>query len=262
MNEFGLKKEVCRNMHKRRIFITGATSGLGLFITDLCLKKGYEVYATGRNQDILNELAEKGAQTFYADLKNLQEIERICSQLPSIDAAIINAGVGIFESAYELSNEQIDDMLQINVRAPIVLSKLLLKEMIKKEKGHLIFIGSQAGKVATKKSSVYAASKHAITGFTNGLRMEVAPYHIKVTTVYPGPIDTPFLQKADRTDQYRHSVKNVLLNPEQVALKIVKAIEHPVREINLPKIMSITSKLYAVAPHLVEKLGHRFFNKK
>lgn len=249
-------------MHNKRIFITGATSGIGLLITELCIEKGYEVFVTGRNEDILKELAKKGAKTFKGDLKDIQQIEQICSQLPPIDVAILNAGIGIFENSFELTNDQIDSMLQVNVTSPIILSKLLINEMIKKEKGHLIFIGSQAGKVATKKASVYAASKHAITGFTNGLRMEVSPFNIKVTTVYPGPIDTPFLQKADHTNQYRNSVKKFLLNPEKVAKKVVQAIDRPVREINLPKLMGITSKLYAVAPHLVERIGHQFFNKK
>ena len=70
---------------------------------------------------------------------------------------------------------------------------------MERRKGHLIFLGSQAGKVATPKASIYAASKHAIIGYTNALRMEVAPFGIHVTTINPGPIDTPFLDIADET---------------------------------------------------------------
>ncbi|CAM5212945.1 Short-subunit dehydrogenase OS=Ureibacillus acetophenoni OX=614649 GN=SAMN05877842_10245 PE=3 SV=1 [Ureibacillus acetophenoni] len=134
--------------------------------------------------------------------------------------------------------------------------------MIERNSGHFIFISSQAGKVATRKASVYAASKHAITGFSNGLRMELEAYNVKVTSIYPGPIDTPFLQKADATNAYRDTIKSFLLKPEKVATTVVKCIDHPVREVNLPKMLGISSKLYAVAPKLVERLGKRFFNKK
>lgn len=249
-------------MNNKTIFITGATSGLGKLIAEMCIKNGYQVYATGRNESSLEALSKLGARVFQADLTNIDDIEKVCEQLPAIDAAIINAGVGIFENAHDLLDEQIDAMIDVNIRAPIYLSKRLAKNMIEQKSGKLIFIGSQAGKVATKKASVYAASKHAITGFANGLRMELSPHNINVTAIYPGPIDTPFLQKADSTNDYRASIEQFLLKPEKVAKKVVKTIEKPVREVNLPRIMNVTSKLYAVAPVIVEKLGSGFFNKK
>lgn len=249
-------------MNKKAIFITGATSGIGLLISELCIKKGYIVYATGRNESSLLRLSRMGAKVFQADLTKIQDIERVCEQLPPIDIAIINAGVGVFENAYDLLDEDMESMINVNIMAPIYLSNRLARKMIDMKSGHFIFIGSQAGKVPTKKASVYAASKHAITGYANGLRMELSPFNIKVTAIYPGPIDTPFLQKADSTNNYRESMKSFLLKPEKVASVVLKTIEKPVREVNLPRIMSVTSKLYAVAPALVEKLGSGFFNKK
>ncbi|MFC7684838.1 SDR family NAD(P)-dependent oxidoreductase [Ureibacillus sp. GCM10028918] len=249
-------------MNNKTVFITGATSGIGRIITELCIKKGHIVYATGRNESSLVILSKMGANVLQGDLSNIQDINRIYGELPSIDIAIINAGVGFFENASDLSDEDVDNMIDINVKAPIYLTKRLANQMIQRETGHIIFIGSQAGKVPTKKASVYAASKHAITGFANGLRMELSPYNIHVTAVYPGPIDTPFLLKADSTNNYRESMKRFLLKPENVAKEVVKTIEKPVREVNLPRFMSVTSKLYAVAPRLIEKLGSGFFNKK
>ncbi|RUL57147.1 SDR family NAD(P)-dependent oxidoreductase [Lysinibacillus antri] len=246
----------------KTIFITGATSGIGRVMTENCLKKGYTVYATGRNESELNALKQLGANIFKADLSNVDEIENVCGQLPIINVAILNAGVGIFQNAFDLLDEEIDAMIDVNIRAPFYLTKRISTKMMEQQFGHLIFIGSQAGKVATKKASVYAATKHAITGYTNGLRMELAPFNIDVTTVYPGPIDTPFLQKADATNTYRKSMERFLLNPEKVANEVMKTIDKPVREVNLPRIMSLTSKLYAVAPRWVEKLGSGFFNKK
>ncbi|NLY80019.1 MAG: SDR family NAD(P)-dependent oxidoreductase [Lysinibacillus sp.] len=249
-------------MKKKKVFITGATSGLGREIAELCIKQGYEVFATGRNESSLHSLSKLGAKVVKGDLCLKEDIQRICTELPDVDVAIINAGVGAFQYAYDLTDEEIEGMLNTNVRAPIYIVKNLAPKMIDKGSGHFIFIGSQAGKVATKKASVYAASKHAITGFANGLRMELAPYNIKVSTVYPGPIDTPFIDKADSTKSYRNTMGNFLLNSTKVAIEVVRLIERPKREINLPRIMNITSKLYAVAPALVETLGRGFFNKK
>ena len=249
-------------MNKKTIFVTGATSGIGLKITQVCIEKGYTVYATGRNQAALNTLNNMGVKTIQADLRIISDMKRVVSELPRIDVAILNAGIGIFNNAFELSDDNIEDMIDVNVRAPIHLAKQIVPKMIEQNSGHLIFISSQAGKVPTRKASVYAATKHALSGFIDGLRLEVAPYNLKVTGIYPGPIDTPFLQKADATNAYRTSIKRFLLTPDEVANAVVKTIEKPVRAVNIPRIMGITSKLYAVAPTIVEKLGSSFFNKK
>lgn len=249
-------------MMKKTIFITGATSGIGRNMTELLLAAGHTVYATGRNESAIKSLKKIGANVIRADLRKREDIDRVVEQLPLIDVAILNAGLGYFSSAIDLTDEEIDQMLEVNVRAPIYLAKRLAPAMIDQKQGHFIFVGSQAGKVATKKASVYAASKHAITGFVNGLRLELAEHNISVTGIYPGPIDTPFLQKADASNVYRTAIERFLIQPEKVAAEVVKAIESKPREVNLPRIMGISSKLYAVAPRFVEFVGSGFFNKK
>ncbi|KGR85071.1 SDR family NAD(P)-dependent oxidoreductase [Lysinibacillus odysseyi] len=249
-------------MNKKTVFVTGATSGVGLKITEICIKKGYTVYATGRNESALKTLSNMGAHVIQADLRRLEDMERVVSELPDIDVAILNAGLGIFANVHELTDEEVDTMIDVNVKAPIYLTKRIAPKLIARGGGHLIYVSSQAGKVATRKASVYAASKHAITGFLNGVRLELAEYGINVTGIFPGPIDTPFLQKADATNAYRESIKRFLIEPEYVATEVVKTIERPVREVNLPRVMGITAKLYALAPVLVEKVGKGFFNKK
>ena len=186
----------------KKVFISGATSGIGRQMAEACLHKGYTVYATGRNVEQLEALQSLGAITLQADLRNNVELQAIITQLPKVDVAILNAGVGVFDSFYALDEAAIDAMLLTNVRAPILLARAISQKMIPEKSGHIIIIGSQAGKVATKKASVYAMSKHAMTGFINGIRLELAPYNIHVTGIYPGPIDTPFLQKADETNAY------------------------------------------------------------
>lgn len=238
------------------ILVTGATSGVGLAITNQLLAQNFDVIAIGRNDTILQQLAKKGAEVFKVDLLNVEAVHEFTNKVREVDVAILNAGVGIFEYAHLIEEQSIDDMISLNISSQMKLTKAL----IPKVKQQFIYIGSQAGKVATPKAAVYAATKHALIGYTNGLRLEQP--NLIITIVHPGPIDTPFLDHADATGSYRGKMKNVLLSSEKVAEKTISLIGKNKRELNIPWYMGITSKLYAVAPALTETIGKPFFNKK
>ena len=193
--------------NRKSFLITGATSGVGYALTKRLVKAGHEVWATGRAPDVLWELQNEGAHAIPADLSEKEGIDFVMNQIGLPDVVIFSAGVGTFQYAHEVSGETTHKTMDINVVAPIELTKRLLPDMMARKSGHLIYLGSQAGKVATPKASVYAASKHALLGYANALRMEVAPFGIHVTTINPGPIDTPFLDLADETGNYRKSLK-------------------------------------------------------
>jgi len=246
----------------KSILITGATSGVGYALTIRLLQAGHQVWATGRAPDVLVALQNEGAETIPADMTKKEDIDFVVNQIGLPDIVIFSAGVGTFQYAHEATPEAIQSTMDVNVIAPIELTKRLLPDMMARKKGHLIYLGSQAGKVATPKASVYAASKHAILGYTNALRMEVASFGIQVTTINPGPIDTPFLDLADETGNYRNSLSKHLLTVDEVVDAVMQTIKKPVREVNLPWYMGITSKLHAISPTLVERLGRRFFMKK
>jgi uncharacterized protein len=246
----------------KSILITGATSGVGYALTKRLLAEGYEVWATGRELAVLEELQREGAYTIPVDLSKREEVDQLMAQIGSPDVVIFSAGVGSFNFAHETSDVAIQSMMTVNVIAPMQLTKLILPSMIKRCSGHLIFLGSQAGKVATPKASIYAASKHAIIGYTNALRLEVAPFDIHVTTINPGPIDTPFLDLADEKGTYRTSLGRHLLTVDTVVDAVIKTVGKPVREVNLPWYMGVTSRMHAIAPTLVERLGRKYFMKK
>ncbi|TQR15643.1 SDR family NAD(P)-dependent oxidoreductase [Psychrobacillus soli] len=246
----------------KKICITGATSGVGLLLAKKLQAQGHEVWATGRNQQVLEELHLLGIHTIQANLTLDLSFDEVFKEMGTPDTVILCAGVGTFAYMTELEEKEMDQMMQVNVLAPMKLTKFFATKMKKRRTGHLIFVASQAGKVATPKASVYAASKHAILGFANAVRMELKEFGIHVTTINPGPIDTPFLDLADQTGSYRNKLSKHLLSPEKVVEAIVKTIENPVRDIDLPAYMRITSKLYAVFPKTVETLGKGFFNKK
>ena len=256
------KVEFCNMQKRKSILITGATSGVGLALAKRLVHEGHDVWTTGRSKDALAKLQAMGAHVIAADLSQEEDVNRLIEKIDIPDIVIFSAGVGTFEYAFEASSEAVRRTMAINVIAPIELTKRLLPDLMRQKAGHLIYLGSQAGKVATPKASVYAASKHAILGYTDALRMEVAAFNIHVTTINPGPIDTPFLDLADDTGNYRNSLKKHLLTVDKVVDAIVQTIDKPVREVNLPWYMGITSKLHALAPALVERLGRSFFMKK
>ncbi|MFJ7826605.1 SDR family NAD(P)-dependent oxidoreductase [Psychrobacillus sp. NPDC096623] len=246
----------------KKILITGATSGVGLLLAKTLHEEGHEIWATGRNTIVLNNLSTSGINTVEADLSNAPFFDALFNDMGTPDTVIHCAGVGTFSYLLEMDEADMEKMIQVNVLAPMQLTKYFAEKMKNRESGHFIFVASQAGKVATPKASVYAASKHAILGFANAIRMELKHFGIEVTTINPGPIDTPFLDLADQTGSYRSSMKKHLLTPEKVVESIKQVIEKPVREIDLPSYMSITSKLYAIAPSFVETVGKKYFTKK
>lgn len=251
----------CMNKSKT-VLITGATSGVGYGLTKRLLAEGYKVWALGRNEEVLQQLKMEGAWVFPIDLSQTEEMDTFLQMIETPDIVVFSAGVGSFSYTYEVTDEEIDKAVTINVTAPMQLTRRLLPRMMEKNNGQFIYIGSQAGKVATPKASVYAASKHALIGYTNALRMELAAFRIDVTVIHPGPIDTPFLDLADAAGDYRASVGRHLLSVETVVDAIVGAIQKPVREINLPWYMGITSKLYAIMPGFIERVGRKYFFKK
>ena len=256
------RKVFCYMTKRKNIFITGATSGVGLLLAKKLHAAEYEIWASGRNVEVLEHLDRLGLHTIQADLAKEQSFEDLFQMMETPDTIVLCAGIGTFAYLSELEVKDMTQMMHVNVIAPMILTKYFAEKMKERGSGHIIFVASQAGKVATPKASVYAASKHAILGFANSVRMEFKEYGIQVTTINPGPIDTPFLDLADLTGNYRVKLSKHLLSPEKVVEAIIKTIEHPVREVDLPSYMSLTSKLYAIFPKTVETLGKAFFNKK
>jgi len=250
-------------MHKpKTVLVTGATSGVGMQVAKDLQEKGYSVYATGRSKEALLELAKLGIHTIEADLLIEDSLNHVFDQCPALDVVVFSAGVGTFALAHDTTDEQIEQMMRVNVTAPMKLTRRILPRMIERKSGHLIYIASQAGKIATPKASVYAATKHALLGYANATRMELQPHGIHVTTINPGPIDTPFLDLADSTGTYKTSLKKFLLSVDEVSNAVVRVMNHPVREVNLPWYMGISSKVYGMAPGMIERVGRDFFTKK
>lgn len=173
-----------------------------------------------------------------------------------------NAGYGVFRAAHEAEMDQVKGMFNVNVIGLMACTSMVLPLMMKQKSGHIINIASQAGKIATPKSSAYSATKHAVLGYTNSLRMELSDLQIRVTAVNPGPIGTDFFTIADESGTYAKSVQRFMLKPEYVAKKVVDAMLTSTREINLPHWMNVGSILFALFPYAFERVGKKILNKK
>jgi short-subunit dehydrogenase len=255
------------------VAITGASSGIGEKIAIECAKQGAHLILLARREERLAQLAEKikndyGVSSHYypLDVQNLDSIQHVFTtiqkEIGQIDVLVNNAGFGIFNNVQDATMDEMKNMFEVNVYGLVACTKMVLPAMIERKKGHIINIASQAGKISTPKSSLYSATKHAVLGFTNSLRMEVKNSNIYVTSVNPGPIKTDFFTIADKQGNYVKNVERWMLDPNKVARKIVHSMFTPKREINLPGWMNAGSTIYQVMPKLFERMAGKAFLKK
>lgn len=255
------------------VVITGASSGIGKLIAYKAAEFSAIPILLARNVEKLAEIASEIEKQFnitciyrqldVSDVESVQSVfTDILAQIPQVDVLVNNAGFGVFKEAMEGTLSELKSMFEVNVFGLIACTKMVLPKMIEKNGGHIINVASQAGKLATPKSSFYSASKHAVLGFTNSLRLEVAKHNIYVSAVNPGPIKTNFFNIADESGTYVKNVEKWMLDPLDVAEKIVAMMLTPKRELNLPGWMNVGSRLYHLFPQLIEKLGGSAFDKK
>ncbi|WP_070327099.1 MULTISPECIES: SDR family NAD(P)-dependent oxidoreductase [Exiguobacterium] len=247
----------------RHIVITGASSGFGAALAHSFSAAGYKLTLIARNETRLRELGTKlSADWMVADVLTSYEtlVDDVVRKYGPIDGWVNNAGVGEFDRVVDQTTDVIEETMRLNAIAPMVMSRDCGRRM--KRGGTIINVCSQAAKVPTPKSAVYAGSKAALLQFSNALRLELKPAGVHVLTVNPGPINTPFFDRADKTGRYEQSVRRIMLDPDQLAQRVVSAFEQSKREVNAPWWMDLGGKLYAMCPIWFERLAKRGFDKK
>jgi uncharacterized protein len=261
------------SLQGKNIVITGASGGIGAEIAKLCASKGANLSLLARSVDKLEKLKQElevrySIEVFIhkLDVSNTNEIHRVFQlvfeEMSTVDILVNNAGFGVFREAHEATITEMKSMFEVNVVGLMACTSMVLPRMRERRFGHIINIASQAGKIATPKSSIYSATKHAVLGYSNSLRMELADHQVFVTTVNPGPIATNFFNIADEKGTYVKNVQKFMLQPEFVAGKVVDAMLTKTREINLPRWMNLGSIVYTLFPRAFERIGRKAFNKK
>lgn len=249
------------------IVITGASGGIAQEIVKQLPPK-HQLVLLGRDTAKLENLyGELSHVTCLAvDLSNEETIksclDTIYSQYNNIDVLINNAGFGTFKTYDDYNETEVRDMFTINTFAVMTLSRLVAQKMTKQDSGHIITIASMAGLIASAKSSVYSASKFAVIGFSNALRLEVVDKGVYVTTVNPGPIKTPFFDKADPSGEYLESVDRFVLEAQVVAKKIIAIIGKNKRELNMPLSLKAVHLFYTLFPNFSDYFARKVFHYK
>lgn len=200
-------------MHKRIALITGATSGIGLATAHLLAKNNFRVILCGRRKDrlakekaLLNDFTEVHTLTF--DVRDHEAVKKTFEALPAewkaIDVLINNAGNA--HGLDPIQNGDVRDwdaMMDINVKGLLYVSKEVIPGMVSRKAGHIINMGSIAGKEVYPNGNVYSASKFAVDALTKGMRMDLNPFGIKVTSINPGLVETEFSLVRFKGDESR-----------------------------------------------------------
>jgi uncharacterized protein len=238
------------------VLITGATGGLGQAIARRAGSLGAALILTGRRTDVLERLAaELGARTIAADLSVAQDVERVATESGEVDIVVANAGLPASGDLDSFSLEEIDRALAVNLRAPIVLAHELAPGMVRRRRGHLLFMSSLAGKAATPRAALYNATKFGLRGFAGALRSDLRGTGVGVSAIFPGFISDAGLF-ADAEVRLPPGVGT--RSPEHVADAVVSAIERNRGEVDVAPLALRAGTLFAgVAPELAAAVARR-----
>lgn len=187
----------------RKILITGASSGFGKAMAEKFAEAGDHLLITGRRKDRLEELAKRLTKTHKVnvlvksfDIQKRTEVFKAFQNEPfleELDVLINNAGLALGRDFFDEANlDDWETMIDTNVKGLLYASKAVLPYFIKRGKGHVINIGSIAGKEVYEKGNVYCASKHAVEAISQSMRIDLVRHGIKVTAIHPGAADTEF----------------------------------------------------------------------
>ncbi|HRG08460.1 MAG TPA: SDR family NAD(P)-dependent oxidoreductase, partial [Cyclobacteriaceae bacterium] len=227
-------------MSKRIALITGATSGIGEATARLLATNNFDLILCGRRKDRLQKLSAELAtltriHTLAFDVRDQKETTTQLTSLPddwkAIDVLVNNAGNAHgLDSIQSGSVEDWDAMLDINVKGLLYVTKAVLPVMVQRNKGHIINIGSIAGKEVYANGNVYCASKFAVDALTKGMRIDLNAHGIKVTGIHPGMVETEFslVRFKGDTEKAANVYKGVeALRGEDIADLILFAVTRP-----------------------------------
>jgi uncharacterized protein len=237
----------------RRILLTGATGGLGTAMARAFAGRGATLVLTGRRADELTALAvETGGRPLPYDLAEPAAPEALVREAGAVDILVANAALPASGAIASFTVAELDRALMVNLRAPMVLARLIGEAMAGRGSGHIVFISSLSGKVASVGSSVYSATKFGIRGFSLGLRADLERSGVGVSCVFPG-----FVREAGMFADSGASLPGYARTstPAQVTDAVIRAIEHNRAEVDVaPLPMRAGVRAAALAPGLAVRV--------
>ena len=240
-------------LNGRSVLLTGASSGLGPHIARRLRAAGARLLLSARSRAALESLASElgEARAIPADLSRRGEAERLAGEAGPVDVLVSNAGIPASGRLDDLAVEEIDRALEVNLRAGIVLARLLLPGMLARRSGQLVFMASMAGHVAGPRTSLYNATKFGLRGFALALRQELDGSGVGVSLVSPTYVSEAGMWA--ETGQKASPIAGEVTTAE-VAEAVLKAIERNRREIQVaPPTSVVGARLGNLFPGLLER---------
>jgi NAD(P)-dependent dehydrogenase (short-subunit alcohol dehydrogenase family) len=267
-------------MSNRTVLITGCSSGIGRATAHAFLDEEWRVYATARNPADVQQLGEAGCDIATLDVTEPDDVERVVGRVIEeegrIDALVNNAGYGQHGPLEDIEQDLFERQFDVNVFGPHRLVREVLPHMRAREDGTIVNVSSVAGRLAAPGMGAYSASKHAVEGYSDALRLEVEPFGVDVSVVQPGPVETSFRDRVDdeigrlgRTEVYEDIYEfqedaslfgadsPVAVAPAAVAEAIVEASVSPDPE---PRyVVGVVAQLLLYASYLPDPIRDRVF---
>lgn len=253
-----------KDLKNKVVLITGASEGIGFAIASEFAKEGSIVVLLARNEEKLKNAVQKitsaGGKAGYVscDATNPDDLRKAISKTESdhgtIDILINNAGGGTFKPLHLMDNKEAELPIMIPVLAATVAAHAVAPSMIQRKSGHIVDLTSPAGYFPLPFMLPYTAARHAITGFSLGLRDELRHYNIGVSLICPAQVDTGYFERNDADLGWYPRISKVfpVLKPEQVARKVVKSVKKNKREVIFPFILWFFVRYFQTFPRSTE----------
>ncbi len=249
------------------IVVTGASSGIGLGTALLAAERGASVVLLARSgetlEDIVQAIAESGgqAQAIACDVSSREQVEAAVAQVLErhgrIDTWVNNAGVAIYGRLDEVSEEDSRRLFDINFWG-VVNGSLAALPALRASRGVLVNVGSEVSDAVIPLQGMYAASKHAVKGFTDALRVEqvrVEDEDIAIVLVQPTATNTPYPQHARNYLDHEPKLPDPLIDPHRVAEAILEAAEKGGREVKVGAMAHMNTSMSKLLPALAERMS-------
>ncbi len=241
------------------MLITGASGGIGHAITRAFAARGARLLLTGRRRAVLDSLAaEVSGSAIACDLSRREDVERLIAAALEAETEVLvcNAGAPGGGELVKLEQEEIDLMLEINLRAPIALARALAPAMIERRRGHMVFVSSLSGKVASQAFSIYCATKFGLRGFALSAREDLRAYGVGASVVMPGFIRGAGMFANTEVELPRGVGTRT---PEEVAAGVISAIERNRAEVDIaPAFLRLGASFGGLAPDVAAAVSRRF----
>jgi short-subunit dehydrogenase len=254
-------------LNQQVMVITGASSGIGLAIAESAAKQGAKLVLAARSEqtlaDIVEFLTADGAEAIsvVADVSQRADIEALAeaciAKFGRVDTWVNDAGVSIYGRLDEVSDEDSRRLFDINFWG-VVNGSLVALPLLKAQGGALINVGSEVSDAVVPLQGMYSASKHAVKGFTDALRVEIeqvdkAP--VSITLIQPTAVDTPYPEHARNYMDREPKLPDPMIDPEKVADVVLKAATHHLRDVKVGGGAVINTAVSKVAPSLADRLS-------